>query len=257
MLALLVLLGFVGAFIAGLVGVGGGVLMIPLLLYVPPLARLPALDMHAVAGITMIQVAATAITGWLAHARHRRIDRRLVLALGGSMMVASAGGAAASRAVSGEALRATFATLALAAAIVMFLPRSEPEDGTERGNPPVNRWLAVGWGLAVGALVGMVGAGGGFLLVPIMLYALRIPMRAAVGASLAVVALSGVAGSVGKAATAQVAWPLAAALVAGSLPGAWLGAALSRRVRTETLGYILGGLILVVAVEMWWEILAT
>lgn len=255
MLALLVVLGFLGAFVAGLVGVGGAVLMIPLLLYVPPLARLPALDMHAVAGITMIQVAATSITGWLAHARHQRIDRRLVLALGGSMVVASAGGAAASRVVSGEVLRAVFATLALVAAIVMFLPRSEPEAATERSDPPFHRWLAVGWGLAVGALVGMVGAGGGFLLVPVMLYVLRIPMRAAVGASLAIVTLSGVAGSVGKAATAQVAWPFAAALVVGSLPGAWLGAAMSRRVRTETLSYILGGLIMVVAVKMWWEIL--
>lgn len=255
MSALLIALGFVGAFVAGLVGVGGAVVMIPLLLYVPPLVGQLALDMHTVAGITMIQVAAAGAAGLLGHAKHQQIDRRLVLVLGGAMVVGSAAGAAASRMVSGDALRAVFATIALVAAIVMFVPRREPDRGIENHDPPFNGALALGSGLAIGFLVGMVGAGGGFLLLPLMLYVLRIPMRAAVGTSLAIVALSGVAGSVGKALTGQVNWLLALALVVGALPGAGLGAAVSRRVRTETLGYILGGLIALAALKMWWEIL--
>jgi uncharacterized membrane protein YfcA len=231
--------------------------MIPLLLYVPPLFGQPALDMHTVAGITMVQVAAAGIAGLLGHARHQRIDRRLVLVLGGSMLVGSASGAVASRGISGDALRAVFATLALVAAIVMFLPRQEPDRGAEPGDPPFNRWLALGSGLAVGTLVGMVGAGGGFLLVPLMLYVLHIPLRNAVGASLGIVALSGIAGSLGKAVTNQVTWPLALALVVGALPGAALGAVVSRRVRTETLGYVLGSLIALAALKMWWEIVRT
>lgn len=254
MFALLIALGFVGAFVAGLVGVGGAVVMIPLLLYLPPLFRQPALDMHTVAGITMIQVAAAGVAGLLGHAKHQQIDRRLVLVLGGAMVAGSAAGAAASRVVSGEALRAIFATLALVAAIVMFLPRQERDPGIDQGDPPFNRWLGLGSGIAVGALVGMVGAGGGFLLVPLMLYVLRIPLRSAVGASLGIVALSGIAGSLGKAVTNQVTWPLALALVVGALPGAALGAAVSRRVRTETLGYVLGSLIALAALKMWWEI---
>ena len=255
MFALLIALGFVGAFIAGLVGVGGAVVMIPLLLYVPPLFGQPALDMHTVAGITMVQVAAAGVAGLLGHAKHQRIDRRLVVVLGGAMVVGSAAGAAASGVISGDVLRAVFATLALVAAIVMFLPRQERDAGSDQGDPPLNRWLALGSGMAIGTLVGMVGAGGGFLLVPLMLYVLRIPLRTAVGASLGIVALSGIAGSLGKAATDQVNWPLAGALVVGALPGALLGAAVSRRARTATLAYILGVLIALAAIKMWWEIL--
>lgn len=255
MFALLVGLGFAGAFVAGLVGVGGAVVMIPMLLYVPPLLRQPALDMHTVAGITMIQVAAAGIAGLLGHARHQRIDRRLVVVLGGATIIGSAAGAAASRAMSGDALRAVFATLALVAAIVMLFPRREPDAGANPSDPLFNQWLAMTSGLAVGTLVGMVGAGGGFLLVPLMLYLLRIPMRAALGTSLAIVALSGFGGSVGKAITGQVEWLLAIALIVGALPGAQLGAAVSRRVQTETLGYILGLLIALTALKMWWEIL--
>lgn len=256
-LALLIALGFAGAFVAGLVGVGGAIVMIPLLLYVPPLFRQPALAMHTVAGISMIQVAAAGIAGLLGHVGHQRIDRQLVLVLGGSMVVGSAAGAAGSRLISGDALRAVFAVLALVAAVVMFRPRREPGGGSQRSDPPFNRWLAMGSGVGVGTLVGMVGAGGGFVLVPLMLYVLRIPLRAAVGASLAIVVLSGMAGSVGKAVTGQVEWLLALALVVGALPGARLGASVSRRVKTETLGYILGGLIALAALKMWWEILLT
>jgi uncharacterized membrane protein YfcA len=119
-----------------------------------------------------------------------------------------------------------------------------------------NRPAATASGLVVGGLVGMVGAGGGFLLVPLMLYVLRIPMRAAVAASLGIVLLSGLAGAAGKVATGQVEWHLALALVAGALPGAWVGAAVSRRTHTRVLGLILGLLIGIVAIGMWWEILA-
>lgn len=256
MFALLVALGFAGAFIAGLVGVGGAVVMIPLLLYVPPLFRQSSLDMHTVAGITMIQVAASGLAGLVGHARHRRIDRGLVLVLGGATVIGSAVGAAVSRVVAGDALRAVFATLALVAAIAMFLPREEPERTAGEGKLSFNPWLAAGSGLAVGALVGMVGAGGGFLLVPLMLYVLDIPTREAVGSSLAIVAVAGISGSAGKVLTGQVVWPLALALLVGALPGAILGAAVSQRVHTRTLGLILGGLIALVAVKMWWEIIA-
>ena len=58
---LLVALGFGGAFLSGLVGVGGAIVMIPLLLYVPPLVGLEDLGIKAVAGITIVQVFAASV----------------------------------------------------------------------------------------------------------------------------------------------------------------------------------------------------
>ncbi|HEX9125912.1 MAG TPA: sulfite exporter TauE/SafE family protein, partial [Methylomirabilota bacterium] len=56
-------LGFAGAFASGLVGVGGAIVMIPLLLYVPPLLGVGSLDIKTVAGVTMAQVLAASVMG--------------------------------------------------------------------------------------------------------------------------------------------------------------------------------------------------
>ncbi len=85
---------------------------------------------------------------------------------------------------------------------------------------------------------------------------LRIAMRLAVGSSLGIVAFSGLAGALGKAVTGQVDWGLAIALVIGALPGARLGAMVSRRTRVDSLALILGILIALVACKMWWDLLA-
>lgn len=255
--ALLIALGFAGAVAAGLVGVGGAIITIPLLLYVPPLVGQSQLDIHTVSGITMVQVAAAGLAGMLGHVQHRPIRGRLVTTLGGGMVIGSLLGAAFSRAVAPAALTAVFAALALVAAIVMILARrtTSPDQEQRADIGAFHGAVAIGSGLLVGLLAGMVGAGGGFLLIPLMIYVLHVPLRSAIGASLGIVVLSGVAGMLGKAATGQVDWLMALALVTGALPGARLGAWLSRRLRIETLNYILGGLLAIVALKMWWEIL--
>lgn len=253
-LALLVALGVIGAFVAGLVGVGGAIVMIPLLLYVPPLFGFAALPIHTVAGVTMVQVAAAGVAGMLAHGSERRVSAPLVWTLGTGMVGASLIGAALSKFVAAAVLSATFAFLATAAAVVMLGWRHRmPLEGATPSQ--LNRPLAVVLGTGVGVLVGMVGAGGGFLLMPLMIYALRVPVRVAVGTSLGIVALSGLAGTIGKAATGQVDWTMALALVAGALPGAQFGAFVSQRTRTDVLGLLLGAFIALVAARMWWEIL--
>lgn len=249
---LLALLGFGGAFLSGLVGVGGAIVMIPLLLYVPPLAGLPELGIRTVAAITIVQVVAAALAGLAGHVGG--VNRRLFLSVGLSMVVASLIGGVASAVVQPAILEAVFASMALAAAVMMFTlrGRTAPEsDAALRFNIP----LAVGIGATVGLLAGLVGAGGAFILIPLMLYALRIPMRVVVGTSLAIVAASALSGLAGKAVTGQVDWFLAAGLVVGALPGGRLGSFVSRRTRVAWLATILGLVIAFVAVRMWFDIL--
>src|SRR5262245_46287125 len=100
----LVAVGFAGAFVSGLGGVGGAIVMIPLLYYVPPLLGVGALDIKAVAGVTMIQVLVAALLGAWTHGRHAFIHRRLAWTGGTSMAVGSLVGAVGSRWVSGRYL---------------------------------------------------------------------------------------------------------------------------------------------------------
>jgi len=252
LLGLLALLGFAGAFLSGLVGVGGAIVMIPLLLYVPPVFGLGPLGIRTVAAITIVQVAAASLAGVAGHVT--AVDRRLFASVGLSMIVAAFLGGLASALVEPAILEAVFAAMALAAAAMMLLlrDRTAPEsDAALRFNVP----LAIALGAGVGLMAGLVGAGGAFILIPLMLYVLRIRMRVVVATSLAIVAASAIAGLVAKAMTGQVDWLLAAVLVVGALPGGRLGSHISRRTRVTWLATILGIVIALVAVGMWFEIL--
>jgi len=255
LVVLVVGIGFVAAFLSGLVGVGGAVVLIPMLLYVPPLLGLETLGIKTIAGTTMVQVAAASISAVSGHRGGGHVDRRLVSILGPTMIGASFVGAFASAFFDPIVLEAVFASLAVIAASMMLGLRNRAP--AHVGGPPAYDWrLAVAIGVVVGILAGFVGAGGAFFLAPVLLHVLRVPMRFVIGSTVGIVAISSGAGLLGKALTDQVDWLLAAALVVGALPGGRAGAFVSRRTSPHRLGLVLGLLILAVAIRMWLDIAA-
>ena len=253
LVVLLVGIGFAAAFLSGLVGVGGAVVLIPMLLYIPPLAGLETLGIKTIAGTTIVQVTAASISAASGHRGGGHVDRRLVSILGPTMIVASFVGAFASAFFDPIVLEAVFASLALFAAAMMLGLRNHAP--AHVAGPPVFDWrLAVAIGVVVGALAGFIGAGGAFFLAPVLLHVLRVPMRYVIGSTVGIVAVSSGAGLLGKALTDQVDWLLAAALVVGALPGGRVGAIVSRRTSPHRLGLVLGLVILAVAVRMWLDI---
>jgi uncharacterized membrane protein YfcA len=244
-------LGFVGAFLSGLLGIGGAIVLIPLLLYVPPLAGFAGIDIKTAAGITVAQVSAASLAGLLGH--REMLDRRLFLTIAPVMLGASFAGAIASAQLPASVLEAVFAAVATLAAAMLFLFRGRAASDAS-SSFHINVPAAVVTGVGIGLVAGLLGAGGAFLLIPVLLYGLRVPVRIAVGTSLAVVAFSAVAALLGKALTGQIDWVLAGALVAGALPGAGLGATLSRRTRTDRLVVVLAVVILVVALRIWLDL---
>lgn len=255
LLATLVMLGLGGAFIAGLMGVGGAVVVIPLLVYVPPALHTGQLSMHDVSSIAMVQVLAAAASGVAGHWRSGHVDLRLVKTLGSGMMIGSFAGAVGSRWVSGLALQGIFASMAAVAAVMIITYRA-PRDGAEPSPAPRQReGLGFVVSLAVGLLAGAVGAGGVFLLAPVMLQVLRIPTQVVVGSSLGIALLSAISGVGGKLLTGQVPGWLALALVAGALPGAQLGAAAGAKLSPRYVRVALAVLVAAIAGRMWWDLL--
>jgi len=254
LLATLVFLGAVGAFVAGLTGVGGAIVMIPLLLYVPPWIGTGRLDLHDIAAITMVQVFAAAASGLAGHLREGFVDRRLVVSMGSGMMLGSLAGAIASRWLPADALQGIFATMAVVGAVMLLAVKTRPEDAVVAA-PPWRPVVAFSLALGVGLLAGAIGAGGSFIIIPLMLTVLHIPARIAVGSSLAIALAGATTGLAGKFISGQVPlWP-ALALVAGALPAAQLGAAASTRLKSGQLRVILALIIAAVAIKMWLEIL--
>lgn len=192
--------------------------MVPLLLYVPSLFRLGPIDMRAVAGLTMVQGFFASLSGLFVHKKHRHVCSRLVLTMGSAIVVGSFAGAFFSAYVSGDIILAVFAVLALIAAGLMFFALNDKEEvQVERFS--FSHITAFSIPLVLGFFLGLVGQGGAFILIPVMLYILKVPTRLALGSSLGIVLLSASAGLLGKATTGQILWSHAFFLVVGALMG--------------------------------------
>ena len=244
-------LGVATGFLSGLLGIGGGIVMAPLLLYAPPLFGLEPLTMRTVAGLTIVQGLAACISGAITHHRFHFVSGRLVLAMGTSIFAAAAVGGAAARFVSNQLLLAVFGSLAVAAAILMLVPMREDSDPPEVRDLEIHRFRAVASATSVGLLGGLVGQGGSFILIPLMTSFVRVPTRIAIGSNLAIVLLSTTAAVIAKAATGQIDWLLAAPLVLTVVPAAHLGGRVSRRVPVVRLRKVLAVLIAAAAVRIW------
>jgi uncharacterized protein len=253
--AVLLVLGGAGAFVSGLTGVGGAIVMIPLLLYGPPLLGVGALDIKTVAAITMVQVFVASVSGMIAHGRHRAVNRHLAVVGGMAMGAGSLAGAIASKYVPERWMLVVFAAMVTVAFGLMLLPEPPPDVTEPAELKEYSAPLTAVTAGVVGVAAGLVGAGGAFLLVPLLLVVVGVPIRVSIGSSLAIAAVAATAGVLGKAVTGQI--PLQPALVvaAGALPGAQLGAAASRRFSGVALRRALLLVIVLTGVKVWWHVL--
>jgi len=249
-------LGFFGAFLSGLVGIGGAVVMIPLLYYVPPLLGVGHLGMKHVAGVTMAQVLAGSAAGAWTHGRRALIHRPLAVWGGTAMAMGSLLGSLGSHFVGGRVLLAVFAVMTTLALPLMLLSPVRMGDPVSAAEVPVSRTKAIAYPAAVGLLAGFVGAGGGFLLLPVLVGLLGVPVRVSIATSLTMTMLSAISGFLGKAVTGQIPlWP-AVTVMAGSLSGAPMGAWLSRRAPVGVLRAVLAVMIFIVTVQVWIDVLS-
>jgi len=250
-------LGVATGFLSGLLGIGGGIIMAPLLLYAPLFFGLEPLTMRTVAGLTIVQGLAACISGALTHRRFQFVSSRLVLSMGTSIFAAAALGGAAARFVSNEFLLAVFGALAVAAAVLMLVPMRQDSELPDATELAFSRSRAVASATGVGLLGGLVGQGGSFILIPLMTAFVRIPTRIAIGSNLAIVLLSTAAAFIGKAVTGQIEWLLAAPLVLTVVPAAHIGSRVSRKVAVLKLRRVLAVLIGIAALRIWVSVLSS
>lgn len=255
MMGLLLVIGLVGGFFSGLLGLGGAILMVPLLLLVPSLVGFAPLDMKDVAAITVVQVFFAALSGMIVHWRHRYVHRDLVVVMGGASGIARRAGGLLSGRVESRLLLYIFTAVATAGGFMMFLPRQGGDAEATADEVTFNRFLTVIIAVVVGLVGGLVGAPGAFVYVPLLLYMLKIPIRVTVGSTLAIVLITAGSAMVGKVATGQVAWPLALALVFGSVPGAQLGGVVSRRVPAGILRWVMAVVVWGGVMQLWRQVL--
>lgn len=237
---LLTLLGLLLGAVMGLLGGGGAVLAVPLLVH------LVGLPFDEAASTSLMVVLVGALAGLLGHRGSGRTDWRTGLRFGLLGVLGAALGSAVSGLLAEPVLLGAFTVLLLLAGLSML-----------RGGLPVargfgtrpGRWRVLWLATALGFVTGLLGVGGGFLVVPVLVVALGVPVHTATATGLVVLAVNAVTAllsrvGLGLAVDAR----LAGWLVGGVLVGALVAARLSRRVPAGGLRTGFGGLVLVVAV---------
>ncbi|MGJ7910083.1 sulfite exporter TauE/SafE family protein [Neobacillus sp. LXY-1] len=248
------LIGFIGSFISGMLGIGGAIINFPMLLYIPILLGVGHFTAHEVSGITAIQVFFSTLGGVWVYRKGGFLNQTLITYMGLSILCGSFIGGFGSNHLPETGINIVYGILALIAVVMMFVPKKGIDD-IPLDQVDFNKWLAALLAFMVGIGAGIVGAGGAFLLVPIMLTVLKIPTRMTIASSLAITLISSIGSVSGKIITGQVTFLPALILVIASLIAAPIGASAGKRVNTKILQAIMGILILITAIKTWMEIL--
>ncbi|QQS13345.1 MAG: sulfite exporter TauE/SafE family protein [Rhodospirillales bacterium] len=244
-----ILSGALVGFSLGLIGGGGSILAVPLLLYVVGIG-----SPHLAIGTSAFAVSANAFSNLVPHALAGHVRWRPAGLFAGVGAAAAVGGASLGKLVDGQRLLVLFALVMLVVAGAMLRPRAAGAAGAV----PFDRGMALrvgGAALAVGLASGFFGIGGGFLIVPALLWSARLKMIDAIGSSLLAVGAFGLATTATYAAAGLVVWPTAVLFVIGGVVGGWLGAAAGARLSTSktALTRVFAAAIGAVAVYMLWR----
>ncbi|WP_338451072.1 sulfite exporter TauE/SafE family protein [Niallia oryzisoli] len=248
------LIGFIGSFISGMLGIGGAIINFPMLLYIPAALGVGHFTAHEVSGITAVQVFFATIGGVFAYRKGGFINKTLIVYMGISILFGSFIGGIGSNHMTESGVNIVYGILALLAVIMMLVPKKGIDD-ISLDKVKFNKWLAALLAFIVGIGAGIVGAGGAFLLVPIMLVVLRIPTRMTIASSLAITLISSIGTITAKISNGQVEILPSLMMVAASLIASPLGANAGKRMNTKVLQIIMGILILATAIKTWMDIL--
>jgi uncharacterized membrane protein YfcA len=273
--------GLVG-FLSGMFGVGGGFLMTPLLMMagIPPTVA---------AASDSCQIAAASASGSYAHARMGNVDYKL----GGLMLLGGiAGGAIGVQIIKivrlmGNAdflIGLTYVVVLASIGSYMFIESQrtlrgvQPRRAGKSGPSGFARFLAalpfqttfpksgirhsvavpIALCMLVGVLAAIMGVGGGFIMIPAMVYLLRMPMHVAVGTDLFQILFTSSGVTLMQAYVNHTVDPvLALVLALGSTVGAQIGARVARRLRGEQLRIILSIIVLLVCLKMVYGLVAS
>ncbi len=241
--------GSIVGFILALVGGGGSILAVPLLIYVVGIT-----STHQALGTSAIAVSLTALINLIPHWRLGYVKWRCVSFFALFGIIGAFVGSSIAKMVNGEKLLFLFGILMLVIGILMFFKKSSDGNSDvlltkDSAKSLLSRLIPLGF--LVGSLSGFFGIGGGFLIVPALMFATNMPLRYAMGTSLIAVAAFGATTATNYAISGLVDWKIAGFFILGGFFGGLLGILAGKFLgkKTNALNYIFSAI--VIGVGFW------
>lgn len=240
----------------GLIGSGGSILTVPILVYVMGVEPVLA------TAYSLFIVGATALVGGIQSATQKRVDFKTVLIFGIPSIAAvfmtrlwlvplipkhimTIGSFVVTKPI---ALMVLFAVVMIAASISMIMP-TKNNNSDENAPMSYNYPMILLEGMLVGVLTGLVGAGGGFLIIPALVLLAKMPMKLAVGTSLFIIAAKSLIGFVGDMQGDEIIdWTLLGSFTLAAAVGIFIGIFLAKKVAGDKLKTSFGWFVMVMGV---------
>ncbi|MEM1024782.1 MAG: sulfite exporter TauE/SafE family protein [Myxococcota bacterium] len=223
--------------VLGFLGGGGSILTVPILVF------LAGVDAKSAIATSLLVVAMTSAFAIVQHARAGRVRWKTGLTFGAVAMVGAYGGGTLGSMLPGDVLMAAFVLVMFVTAIMML--RGRTAGPVQTPEPNFARTATVGLGM--GALTGLVGAGGGFMIVPALLFFGGLSMPEAIATSLLVITMNAISGFAGHLGRTHIDLPLAGGVIACSVAGAFAGVALGQKIPAGNLKQVFGVFVLCMA----------
>jgi uncharacterized protein len=243
-----VISGAIVGVILGLVGGGGSIIALPLLLYV---VGMPSV--HAAVGTSAVAVSLGALGNLVVAARSKLVKWPCAIVFAASGILGTFAGSHLALQIPGGKILSLFGGLMLVIGTLMLLRKNAEGDPDVRLTLKTARHMApwlISTGLAVGALAGFFGIGGGFLIVPALILATGMPITNAIGTSLVAITIFGATTAATYAWAGEVVWRTVALFVAGGVAGSMIGQIAGRRMTNHKplLQSVFAGFVLLVGV---------
>ncbi len=239
----------------GLIGGGGSILTVPVMVYlfgIPPLLA---------TSYSLFIVGSSSLIGSVGNFRRGSVNLRTVLFFGTTSVIT----VFITRkfivpaiprelfTIGSFTVTEPFLTMVLFGALMLFasisMINAGHESRAEKECPDCIRFAKLlGYGVSIGLVTGLLGAGGGFLLIPALIFLTKLPMKEAVGTSLVIIALNSLIGFAGDLGHFDIQWPFLLTITALAVIGIFIGSLIGRKIAGEKLKKGFGWFVLIMGI---------
>ena len=231
-------LGLFGGFIAGLLGIGGGIIMFPALLYVPQLLGMTPLALPLITGLVAMQTTFGTASSAFFHQKFGTVNYKLIFSVGVAIAISAFFGSITTKYISEVYILYTYGIF-LVVSFVLLLTAKEPSTSHQQQLAEFSKMKSVCIGLLVGFPAGILGIPGSSITIPLLNRLLSIPIKVCISSVASISFIASLAALAGKISTAQVELYSALIIAVSAMFGAYLGAKVSVKVSGKTLKRIL------------------
>lgn len=258
------LIGLTTAFIGSILGLGGGIILVPTLIFVASISDAFAwATPQTIVGISLVVIIFTGLASTLSYLKVKRVDYKtgflfLLGSIPGGVL-----GSWLNQFINADRFQLYFGLLIIGIAIILFLKKDVPKEmdltaknvrtfelNGEMFHYKVNLYGAVILAFFVGTLSGLFGIGGGSIMVPAMIIFFGFPVHIATSTSMFMIFFTSVSSSITHVALGHIIWEYALFFIPGAWIGGRLGARVNQKLPSNVLEWALRILLMVIGIRM-------